>query len=166
MTDESSARSAPIAGQIRMAYDGPAWHGPGLREILADVDAVQAAARPVAGAHTIWELVLHMTAWTREVSRRLGGGEPSLPPEGDWPAVGLVSDASWDATRAALADAHDMLARSVEAFPASRLAVGVGTQRDAPLGTGVSFAEMLHGLAQHDAYHGGQVSLLKKALAR
>jgi uncharacterized damage-inducible protein DinB len=165
MTDEMSANKGMIAGQIRMAHDGSAWHGPGLSEILTDVDAADAAARPVAGAHTIWELVLHMTAWTREVARRLEGGEPSLPAEGDWPLVGPVSDRSWDTARAALAEAHDALARSVDGFPAARLAAGVGAQRDAPLGTGVSFAEMLHGLAQHDAYHGGQVSLLKKALA-
>lgn len=166
MINKTGASGRLIAGQIRMAYDGPAWHGPGLREILADVDATQAAARPVAGAHTIWELVVHMTAWTREVGRRLRGSDPALPPEGDWPAVDLVSDESWDAARTALADAHDLLARSVDAFPASKLATAVGAQRDAPLGTGVSFTEMLHGLVQHDAYHGGQVSLLKKALAR
>lgn len=39
-----------------------------------------------------------------------------------------------------------------------------GAARDLPLGTGVSFHVMLRGLAQHDAYHTGQISLLKKGL--
>lgn len=166
MITATGASSGSIAGQIRMAYGGQPWHGPGLREILADVSAVQAASRPLAGAHTIWELVVHMTAWTCEVGRRLAGSEPAVPPEGDWPTVGQVTDEAWDAARAALGDAHHTLAASVERFPAARLTAAVGVQRDAPLGTGVSFAEMLYGLAQHDAYHGGQISLLKKALAR
>ena len=41
---------------------------------------------PIPGAHTIWEIVLHLTAWTREVDRRVLGGEPRFPEEGDWPA--------------------------------------------------------------------------------
>ena len=38
-----------------------------------------------------------MTAWTREVTRRLGGGTPALPEDGDWPAVAEVSEAAWKA---------------------------------------------------------------------
>jgi hypothetical protein len=36
--------------------------------------------------------------------------------------------------------------------------------RDPAQGTGVSYATMLQGLLQHDAYHLGQVALLKKAV--
>jgi len=37
-------------------------------------------------------------------------------------------------------------------------------EREAPLGTGTTFLVMLHGVAQHDAYHAGQMKLLRKAL--
>src|ERR1019366_3835809 len=64
-TDRSEA--ARIADQLRRAFDGEAWHGDSLFEILEGVTAARAAARaaarPIAGAHTIWELVLHIAAW-------------------------------------------------------------------------------------------------------
>jgi hypothetical protein len=40
----------------------------------------------------------------------------------------------------------------------------VGPARDAPLGSGVTFGVMLVGLMEHNAYHGGQLSLLKRLL--
>jgi len=32
---------------------GDAWHGPALRETLADVTANEASMRPIPGSHTI-----------------------------------------------------------------------------------------------------------------
>jgi hypothetical protein len=112
----------------------------------------------------VWEIVLHLTAWTGEVTRRLSGGEPGLPVEGDWPAVGRVSEEAWSQATAALDRAHAELAAAVERFPEGRWGDRVGGEHDPPLGTGVSYAAMVAGLLQHDAYHGGQVGLLRKAL--
>jgi hypothetical protein len=52
----------------------------------------------------------------------------------------------------------------VARVPEARWRDQVGGERNAALGTGVSYAAMLAGLVQHDAYHGGQVGLLRKAL--
>jgi hypothetical protein len=49
-----------IADQLKRSLEGEAWHGPALRELLSGVTAKQAAARPLAGAHSIWEIVLHI----------------------------------------------------------------------------------------------------------
>ena len=58
----TSSRSEPalIAEQLRRAFEGDAWHGPALLELLQDVDAATAAARPLPDVHSIWELVLHV----------------------------------------------------------------------------------------------------------
>jgi hypothetical protein len=37
---------------------GEAWRCPSLRDLMGDVSAEQAAARPIAGAPSVWELVL------------------------------------------------------------------------------------------------------------
>ena len=153
-----------LSEQVRLAHDGPTWHGAALAENLDGVSAEPAASRPLPDAHSVWEIVLHMTGWTREVARRLEGGEPALPMEGDWPAVGPVSQQAWASAREALGEAHITLAAAVARFPEARWSDRVGGERDAPLGTGVSYAAMLAGLVQHDAYHGGQVGLLRKAL--
>jgi hypothetical protein len=135
-----------------------------LAENLEGLSAVQAASRPIPGAHSIWEIVLHVTAWTAEVRRRLGGATPAEPGGGDWPAVGPVSEQAWgDALRALRAE-HEALALAARDFPSSRWHDRVGGDRDQSLGTGVTFAAMVTGLLQHDGYHGGQIGLLRRAL--
>ena len=154
-----------IAIEIRKAWDGDPWHGAPILANLAGIDAAGAARRPVPLAHTIWELVVHLTAWTREVTRRLQGAAPAMPIEGDWPDVGDRSDEAWDRAVSDLGQAHDALAAALSRFPDDRLDHPVGdTPHDPPAGTGVTYREMLHGLAQHDAYHSGQVAMLRKAL--
>jgi hypothetical protein len=69
-----------IKEQLTRAYEGGAWCGTSLREALAGVGAEQAARRPVACAHSIWELVLHAAGWKDVVGRRLGG-EPAQAPD-------------------------------------------------------------------------------------
>lgn len=156
--------SSFLSEQVRLAHDGPAWHGAALAENLEGINAEQAASRPIPDAHSVWEIVLHMTGWTNEVARRLEGGEPSEPAEGDWPAVGRVSEEAWSHARSALAEAHARLAASVARFPEARWNERVGAERNAPLGTGTSYAAMVAGLLQHDGYHSGQVGLLRRAL--
>src|SRR5260370_40676654 len=77
---------AQIAEQLRRAFDGSAWHGPSMLELLEDVDAETAAARPIPNVHSIWELVLHTAVWGRVVRRRIAGqatqptGNKNFPP--------------------------------------------------------------------------------------
>ncbi len=56
------SETARLADQIRRAFDGGAWHGDALLELLADVDGKKATAHPIKNAHSIWELVLHIAA--------------------------------------------------------------------------------------------------------
>ena len=154
-----------IADELRRAHDGDPWHGSSARHVLAGVSAAQAARRPIANAHTIWEIVLHLTGWRREVARRLAGGTPALPVLGDWPAMlPQPSDESWRQVLADFDAAARELATAVARWDDARVDEIVGDGRSPPLGSGVSWYVMLHGVAQHDAYHSGQVALLRKLL--
>lgn len=154
-----------IRDEIRRSYRGPAWHGPALLETLAGTTAAEALRHPVEGAHSAAELLLHCLAWTEEVTRRLGGADAALPERGDWPPVPELDDGAWAALREELAGAADSLDRALADLPAERLRERVGgPEHDPPLGSGIRFDVMLHGLAQHNAYHGGQVALLTRAL--
>jgi uncharacterized damage-inducible protein DinB len=150
-----------IADELRRGWDGEPWHGDPLRAVLEGIGAGQAAARPLRGAHSIGELVLHVTAWTREVARRLRDRVAREPENGDWPVFGGGAE-GWERARDSLAQAHAELFGALAAFPPEELDATVGQAPDRPLGTGVSYAAMLHGLAQHHAYHAGQIALLKK----
>jgi hypothetical protein len=106
-----------------------------------------------------------MTAWTREVTRRVQGGQAAEPDMGDWPPVPATADErAWRATLNALDDAHAALRSAVRAVDAARLSEPVGDARNAALGTGVTYAQTINGLVQHDAYHSGQVAFAKKLL--
>ena len=72
--------------QIRLAFEGPAWHGPSVLEALQGLSAEDAWAHPVPGAHSAWELVLHLAGTYGLVMRRLGGEDAQLAPHEDWPA--------------------------------------------------------------------------------
>ena len=133
--------------------------------MLADVTAHEAHRRPASEAHSIWELVLHMTAWTREVTRRVHGNNAAEPEMGDWPAVPTRPDEqAWRAALAALDAAHVAFRDTVRGLDAARLTTRVGDERNPPLGTGVTIAQTINGLVQHDAYHSGQIAILKKLL--
>ncbi len=143
--------------EIRNAHAGEPWHGSSLKQILAEIDARAAAARPIPEAHSIWELVLHLTGWTREVTRRLKTGKRAVPDEGDWPAVPAQTAQAWAAAKQALHHAHEELIKTIETFPEPRL------HQPIEKGKPTTYAQTLAGLTQHDAYHGGQISLLHKA---
>lgn len=156
---------AALYADLARAYDGEPWHGPSLLTLLGDVDAGMATARPIGGGHTIMELALHMAAWTGEVARRLRGSTPAVPPEGDWPAPPTGKDA-WEEARDRLAAAQADALAALAACPDERLTAIVGQTRDPSVGSGLTYAAMASGLAQHHAYHGGQIALLKRALSQ
>ena len=146
-----------IRVQLRHAYRGPAWHGPAIRELLEGVDATTAAARPIPNAHSIWELVLHMTYWRRTAAAALDGGpvDPEPPMEENFPPVDDVSAQAWDQALAALEESQKALLARLKTFREERLHERVpGRQYDRYF--------LLHGVIQHDIYHGGQIALLKK----
>ncbi len=155
---------ARIVDQLQREYDGDPWHGSPLEAILEGVDAARAAARPIPSAHSIWELVLHMTGWKNETARRLTGAVACMPIEGDWPDVGKPTAERWQAALTRLQSAHNELIAAVKALPESRLYEATNDTRSGPLGTGVSYYVLLHGIVQHDVYHAGQIALLKKAV--
>ena len=151
-----------LADQLERSWKGDAWHGPALAELTQGLTAAQAHRHHLTEAHSIWELVLHCTAWVREVTRRLGGTTPALPAEGDWPPAPRADEAAWDTARCELQDAIFALARSVRDMEPAMLDRTVGEGRDAPLGTGTTYYVMLHGVVQHNLYHAGQIALLRK----
>jgi uncharacterized damage-inducible protein DinB len=146
-----------LEDQLRRAFDGNAWHGPAVRELLADITAAKAAARPLSSAHSIWEIVLHMATWEEVVRRRLQGETiADLPSEQDWPPLRDSSEAAWRQAVQALEQANRALRQTIARADEARLAETVP-------GKDHSVYVMLHGIIQHDLYHAGQIAILKKA---
>lgn len=157
MAGQTKTEGERIAVEIDNALTGDAWHGPSLNELLDGVTWEDATKRPIPSAHNIWELVLHITSWAIIARRRLTGGRVE-PEEGeDWPTPGEISEIAWAAARTSLVESHQRLSEVVAGLSDEELT------RKVPQGER-SVANMLHGVTQHDAYHGGQIGILKKAI--
>ncbi|MFL6279367.1 MAG: DinB family protein [Vicinamibacterales bacterium] len=152
--------------ELEATMDGDPWYGSAVGRILDGVDASSAAAYPINGAHSIWELVLHMTAWVNEVRRRLDGGRHRDPAEGDWPAVTATTEDAWKQAAASLRQAHAEIRRTLAPMDDADLQCQVGGSQVDADGNRVTLYQTVIGILQHDAYHAGQIALLKKALTR
>lgn len=145
---------------IQPATGRQGWHG-GASPLgsLRGVDAVQAAWKPAPGRHSIWELALHIAYWKYAVRRRLEGGEGEgfARSPANWPAVPDPADEkAWKADRAVLRSEHQRLLEAVKAVSPSQLGAR-------PRGSAKwTFGELILGIAQHDAYHAGQIQLMKR----
>jgi uncharacterized damage-inducible protein DinB len=147
-----------IVDQLRRAFHGEAWHGPALMEILDEVDARTAAARPLAQAHSICELVLHLSAWEGVVTARINGQHTTLSNEQNFGHIAHLTEVGWQQAVIQLRDKHAELLETVARLPESRLSETVP-------GKDYDLLFMLLGVVQHAAYHGGQIALLKRELS-
>ena len=147
-----------IVDQLKRAFEGEAWHGPSVLEVIEGITPRQAVARPLPGAHSIWELVLHIAVWEGAILRRLSGDQAQLSTAEDWPPISATDDDAWERTRNMLKQGHLELRSAIASLGDGRL--------DQPIIEGMSSVYVqLHGVIQHDLYHAGQIALLKKAIS-
>lgn len=144
-----------IADLHRRAFDGDSWHGPHVFEVLDGVDAVRASRKPIASAHSIWEIVLHIRVEEVIVLRLLRGGRVQQPTlEEDWPPPS-GNDADWASDVAGLRQTHDQLNRTIAAL-------GDAALEKIPPGGRRTFYQLAHGAVHHALFHAGQIAILKK----
>ena len=144
--------------QLKRALEGEAWHGPSVLELLAGVTSDEAAAHPIPGAHSIWEIVQHLVTDYDLVLRRMSGDGRRLTPEEAWPPCPPVTEENWRKATQDLTKRNQELRQAVSAFPPPRL--------DEPLVSEVPYTAYTQfiGVTQHQLYHAGQIALLKRAL--
>ena len=150
------SRARHLGSSLERTVTGPMWHGPALAEVLDGVTAERAAAHPVKGAHSIWEIVLHVVAWAEIARARVNGertGDPT--PEQDWPPVTATDAAAWERALERLGACYRDVAADARALDDAKL-----DQKVKNLDYSVDV--LLHGIVEHGTYHGGQIALLKK----
>jgi uncharacterized damage-inducible protein DinB len=150
--------TARIDDLMRRMLEGGGWHGPGLAQVLEGIDADDAAAHPIAGAHSIWEIVRHVIAWHEIAREALTGRWDPITPERDWPPLPARTEEAWKEDVARLRAAVAATREAISAMPPAALDLPLeGDPRQAPR------ALTLHGVVHHDAWHGGQIALLRRA---
>jgi len=154
-SDQPSREAAELADDLRRIWHGDAWHGPALGELLADVTAERAATRVLSGAHTVWGLLLHLTAWSDVFRRRIDGEAVEEPEEGDFPATPEPSAPAWTEARSRAERVHERLITRVAALTSAGLDA-------ATPGRPYSVRFLVRMAIRHIVYHSGQIGLLKK----
>ena len=164
----NGAGSMASDGDVRLiltildqAYNRQSWHGPNLRGSIRGVSPKEAAWRPSAGRHNIWELTVHAAYWKYAALRRL-----TRQVRGSFPLKGSnwfrrpveLTDRAWRSDKALLDDMHAALRQAVAGLSTPAL-------HSTPAGSKVSNFALLSGVAAHDVYHAGQIQLLKRLLA-
>lgn len=148
----------PLLFLIDSAYDHVSWHGTNLRGSIRGVTPKQAAWRPGANRHNIWELVVHAAYWKYVAWRRLTSAKRgSFPLHGsNWMTRPQQMTAkAWQDDIELLGEMHRTLRAAVAAVRPAELA-------RKPKGSKVSNLALITGIAAHDLYHAGQIQLIKR----
>ena len=118
------------------------------------MDALKAAKTITAGGNSIWQLTSHIIYWRTTVVNRLTGSD-NPPPFKDFLLPGELSEASWKQTLHDFEAAYHSLRNAVHNIKDEQL--------DKPtIRKEQTFYQLIMGCLQHDAYHLGQMMLLKK----
>ena len=144
-----------IKTQFDKTFNGPAWHGSAVQEVLKDISNKE-ALKTVGSANNIAELVFHMIAWRDFLINKLKGqSDYDVSPEENFQKIEQLSKQEWIDLKARLefsqAELQELLSKADDEI----LNQKVG-KRD------YNFYALMHGVIQHDLYHLGQIVLLKK----
>jgi uncharacterized damage-inducible protein DinB len=153
----------PSLRALLHAYEAPSgrsWHG-GATPVgaLRNVTAAEAHWVPAPGRHSIWALTLHTAYWKYAVRRHFEPGPvPRFPRSpANWPKPPANPDPkAWDADRALLRLEHERLRQLMAGFAVGRIS------RIPAGGKKWTYGDLIAGIVAHDAYHTGQIQLLKR----
>ena len=138
-----------LADQMERSFRGGAWHGPAIAEVIEGIDAKKALHSEPPAAHSILDLVRHLSFWIRAAHDRIVGSN-GFDAAADWPDLGAPAETSWSEAREALELAHTQLIAAVRELDDDRL-------DEALRGSAPSIRGLLLGILQHNAYHTGQI---------
>ncbi len=146
-----------IVEQLSHVHDGGAWHGPSMAEALEGLSGGDAARHPIGAAHCIAEIVHHVRVTDDHVRRHLTGEDEV--DEADWSsAPSAASESTWR-------DAVERLQASQRALREAASRLSTSGLHETISGKTHSYWYELLGALQHEAYHAGQISLLRKGRA-
>jgi uncharacterized damage-inducible protein DinB len=133
--------------------EGDCWAGVNMQQALQGVTAEMALKR-YADSNCIWQLVNHLVYWRKRVMKRLIGDDtdPDMP---DFFLPESKDEASWQNTLVMFRDNYTK-------FRAAILRFDAGLLYEPSPKKGQTYYDVLMGCLQHDAYHMGQMVLLKK----
>lgn len=143
-----------IVGLLEESFEGKPYYGPSILGTLENVTADVATRKPRWSAHSIWDLVAHLTAeLDYALSVIKGTAGPWIEGETTWPALTDTSEVAWQKAVTDLKRANGAFVQAVKQLDDTVL-------DRKPIRVRGPYYLMLHGTLQHSIYHSGQISLL------
>lgn len=144
--------------EFAVCYDTNGWFV-SVRKAIDGVTAEQAAWKPEGADNSIWESITHLTYYNNAYLQRFKGIDfqysaadndetfemPDAPTDADWDAEVARFDAIMAEWRELLTSSDDEKLTSL-----------------VPNKDGTKWVEMISLINTHNAYHGGQILLLRK----
>ncbi len=140
-------------------YHGKPWTEVRLIDILNGISAQMAAEKPISNANNIWQLVQHITAWRENVLRKMNGEKLQTPSDNYLSRPDDTSEEAWKN----LLDKLEQSEKQWEAFLINITDEKI-SEPYLPSNGEFTIYEVIQGLLHHDAYHFGQILMLKKLL--
>ncbi|HEU4471940.1 MAG TPA: DinB family protein [Flavisolibacter sp.] len=148
-----------IIKQLTEVYEGEAWYGRPLQQLLDSVQADTVFEKP-AGQHAIIDILWHMITWREFTIDRLQHS-PQMTlayfENNDWRRLDRTDKDLWPQGRERLQETQDQLLSLLRQTDDALLAKQVRERN-------YDFRKLLHGVIQHDIYHIGQIAFISKLL--
>ena len=144
-----------IIKMLENTYNGAAWHGSTIMELLNSINA-EIAFKPAEHIHKICELVQHITAWRIFAIKRIEGDKfYEVSQKENWKTFEIHDDASWEEIKTDLAESQQALVHVLHSVKDELLDEEVN-------GKAYDYYTLIHGVIQHDLYHLGEIALLAR----
>jgi uncharacterized damage-inducible protein DinB len=137
---------------------GDCWIGANFKETLHEVDSTLAIISLTSHSNNIWQLVSHLTYWRTCVINRLNGCM-DLPSFNDLSLPEELTEEKWKQTIKDFENTYHQLSSTILHFKATNLDLPSPKPEQ-------TYYQLIMGCLQHDAYHLGQIVLIKKSLER
>lgn len=140
---------------LQNTYDGAAWHGASVMEVINKISDRQAFHEP-KHIHRICELVQHMITWRVFALKRLEGDDQfEVSKNDDWKDFSHTDSAIWESIKKDLGKSQQKLIHALGQANDDLLTELV-------VGKAYDYYTMMHGVIQHDLYHLGEIALLSR----
>ena len=139
-------------------YDGNAWIDVTIVRTLKNINSGQAFSRPVAKLNSIWEIVNHLISWRETVLKRMQGEIVEEPKNNYFEPVKNNSEDAWSVTLKRMEESQQLWLEFLSKFNNQDLGKFYVQSK-------YTYYDLIHGILQHDAYHLGQIVLLKKLVS-
>ncbi len=148
-----------LIDHLEYTFEKEAWQPP-LATAVRGLTAEQAAWKPSAERHSIWQIVRHVIRWKRGVLQAWAGAPPDFErmTEDDWPEA-TGDQAAWEVDVQALHDIYAEFRQRLEALDDEGLQRAFRWYQQAAQPQAVTL-RLLRAFT-HDIYHAGQIQYLR-----